>query len=130
MIGFSDISGNSIYGERETQPSNYCNLVKKVKKDNITPGNIGEIILSQIPGVSSVTAIAIMSKFTSFYNLIESLQKNPGCLEKPNNNKKMIKHVKLARKYWRTLRDFYYLFHVHKTNHCIYRPIIQFPIRY
>lgn len=78
---FSDISGNSILKSDDTQPSNYCKLVKKVKKDNITPSNIGEIILSQIPGVSSVTAIAIMSNFTSFYNLIESLQKDPSCLE-------------------------------------------------
>ena len=78
---FSDTSGNSISEITNTQPINYCNLVKKVKKDNITPDNIGEIILSQIPGVSSVTAIAIMSNFTSFYNLIESLQKNPCCLE-------------------------------------------------
>jgi transcriptional regulator NrdR family protein len=78
---FSDVSGNSISEKVNIQPSNYCNLVKKVKKDNITPDNIGEIILSQIPGVSSVTAIAIMSNFKSFYNLVESLQKNPSCLE-------------------------------------------------
>ena len=59
---------------------NHKNL-KKVKKDNITPDNIGEIILSQIPGVSSVIAIAIMSNFKSFYNLIESVQKDQTCLE-------------------------------------------------
>lgn len=62
-------------------PANYCNLVKKVKKDNITPDNIGEIILSQIPGVSSITAIAIMSNFKSFYNLIENLQNDKTCLD-------------------------------------------------
>jgi len=78
---FSDTSGNSISGMTEIKPTNYCNLVKKVKKDNITPENIGEIILTQIPGVSSVTSIAIMSKFKSFYNLIENLQKDPSCLE-------------------------------------------------
>ncbi len=77
--GFSDVSGNVVSTQGE--PQNYCNLVKKVKKDNITPDNIGEIILSQIPGVSSITAIAIMKNFTSFYNLIESLQKDPTCLE-------------------------------------------------
>lgn len=78
---FSDTSGNSIFERVETQPINYCSLVKKVKKDNITPDNIGEIILSQIPGVSSVTAVAIMSNFKSFYNLVDNLQKNPSCLE-------------------------------------------------
>jgi len=79
--GFSEPSGNSINNQGGEPPVNYCNLVKKVKKDNITPDNIGEIILSQIPGVSSLTAIAIMSNFKSFYNLIDSLQKDQACLE-------------------------------------------------
>jgi len=78
---FSDMPGNPINNQSEEPPINYCNLVKKVKKDNITPDNIGEIILSQIPGVSSVIAIAIMSNFKSFYNLIESVQKDQTCLE-------------------------------------------------
>ena len=61
--------------------NHYCNVVKKVKKDNITPENIGEIILCQIPGISSVTAIAIMKKFTSFINLIDELKLNTNCLD-------------------------------------------------
>ena len=59
----------------------YCNVVKKVKKENITPENIGEIMLCQIPGISSVTAVAIMKHFTSFYHLLESCKNNPKCLE-------------------------------------------------
>jgi ERCC4-type nuclease len=62
-------------------PSNYCTVVKKVKKDNITPENIGEIILCQIPGISSVTAIAIMKQFNNFPHFIEELNKNPACLD-------------------------------------------------
>jgi ERCC4-type nuclease len=65
----------------ETQPPNYCNFVKKVKKDNITPENIGEIMLCQIPGISSVTAIAIMKQFGTFPKLIQALQENPQCLD-------------------------------------------------
>ena len=61
--------------------SNYCSVVKKVKKDNVTPENIGEIILCQIPGISSITAMAIMSNFTSFYDLIQNLQTNPQCID-------------------------------------------------
>jgi len=61
--------------------TNYCNFVKKVKKDNITPENIGEIILCQIPGISSVTAITIMKQFGTFPMLISELQKNPQCLD-------------------------------------------------
>jgi ERCC4-type nuclease len=59
---------------------NYCNFVKKVKKENITPKNIGEIILSQIPGISSVTAIAIMKKFSTFPKFMAELEKDLECM--------------------------------------------------
>jgi len=62
-------------------PANYCSVVKKVKKDNVTPENIGEIILCQIPGISSITAIAIMKKFINFPTLMDELNKNPNCLD-------------------------------------------------
>lgn len=61
--------------------TNYCSVVKKVKKDNITPENIGEIILCQIPGISSITAIAIMQRFRNFPHLIEELRENPHCID-------------------------------------------------
>jgi len=64
-----------------SEPSNYCNFVKKVKKDNITPENIGEIILCQIPGISSVTAITIMKQYETFPKLITALKENPACLD-------------------------------------------------
>lgn len=68
-------------GSTEPTSSNYCTVVKKVKKDNVTPENIGEIILCQIPGISSVTAMAIMKEFKTFPHLIEELQRNPQCIE-------------------------------------------------
>ena len=58
----------------------YVNVVKKVKKDNITPNNINEIMLSQIPGISSTAAIAIMEQFKTIPNLITSIQNDPKCL--------------------------------------------------
>lgn len=60
---------------------NYCTVVKKTKKDNITPDNIGEILLCQIPGISSTTAISIMKNFTSFAHLMDEIKTNPGCLD-------------------------------------------------
>lgn len=55
----------------------YSEFVKKVKRDNITPENIGEILLCQIPGISSVSAQAIMKKFGgSFSTLIQEIQTN------------------------------------------------------
>ena len=74
-------TGNILTQGSQNTPNNYCTVVKKVKKDNVTPENIGEIILCQIPGISSVTAIAIMKHFNSFLHLITELQNNPGCLE-------------------------------------------------
>jgi hypothetical protein len=61
--------------------ADYCDVVKKVKKENVTPENIGEIILCQIPGISSVTAKTIMKQFHGLPNFIEEMNKNPNCLE-------------------------------------------------
>jgi ERCC4-type nuclease len=54
----------------------YVGVIKKVKKDNITPDNIGEIMLCQIPGISSVTALAVMEKYKTIPNLIKELELN------------------------------------------------------
>ena len=55
--------------------SDYTKVVaSRIKKNNITHENIGEIMLSQIPSVSSASAIAIMSKFSTMANLITALQ--------------------------------------------------------
>lgn len=70
-----------IESSQEPVIQNYCNVVKKVKKDNITPQNIGEIMLSQIPGISSVTAIAIMRNYSSFSQFLVEMEKNPDCLK-------------------------------------------------
>jgi len=59
----------------------YCAVIKKVKKENVTPGNIGEIMLCQIPSISSVTALAILTEFKTLPNLIESIKKDGACLK-------------------------------------------------
>ena len=68
-------------GEKHEKPKNYCEVVNKVKKKNIRPDNIGEIILSQIPGISSTTSLAIMKKFGSLYNLLITLKEDQHCLD-------------------------------------------------
>ena len=67
--------------EITSNDKDYVSVVKKIKKDNITPDNIGEIMLCQIPGISSITALAIMSKFKTFPNLISQIQENENCLK-------------------------------------------------
>jgi ERCC4-type nuclease len=74
-------NANANASEEPSSAKDYCHVVKKVKKDNVTPENIGEIILSQIPGISSVTAIAIMSQFKTVPNLIITLKNDPTCLQ-------------------------------------------------
>lgn len=58
----------------------YSGLVTRVKKSNITPENIGEIILNQIPGISKATSLVIMEHFGSLYNLLHCLKEDPNCM--------------------------------------------------
>jgi len=73
--------GENILDSPLDKAENYCTVAKKVKKDNVTPKNIGEIMLSQIPGVSSTTAIALMEKFGTLQNLVIKINENQQCLK-------------------------------------------------
>jgi hypothetical protein len=72
----------TILGDREPEKA-YCSVVKRVKSANVTPQNIGEIVLCQIPTVGPETAIAIMQKFNqSLPQLIHALEtQGKTCLE-------------------------------------------------
>jgi ERCC4-type nuclease len=65
----------------EQSEKDYVGVIKKIKKENITPDNIGEIMLCQIPGISSVTALAIMEKYKNLPNLIKEIENNNDCLK-------------------------------------------------
>ena len=74
----------------------YSSVVKKVKKDNITADNIGEIMLCQIPGISSITAVAIMTHFDgSLQTLLMRIKECPDCLKEVTylNTKNKTKHL-------------------------------------
>jgi ERCC4-type nuclease len=58
----------------------YCTVVKQVKKENITPQNIAEIMLCQLPGISSTTAVAIVAEFPTMKQLMDALVSDPSCL--------------------------------------------------
>jgi ERCC4-type nuclease len=66
---------------QEISSADYCGVVKAVKKENVLRENIGEIVLCQIPGISSVTAKAIMAEFTSFSEFYGKLRENPEWLD-------------------------------------------------
>jgi len=65
---------------QESQQPDYCSVVKRVKKENITKSNIGEIMLCQIPGCSDVSARAIFQKFKTIASLISAIQDDGSCL--------------------------------------------------
>ena len=71
----------SYYEKTGEKAKNYSEVVNKVKKKNIKPENIGEIILSQIPGVSTSTSMLLMKEFGSLYNLLDALKKDGKCLD-------------------------------------------------
>ena len=75
-----NIDENSNTTSNANASKEYCSVIKKVKKDNITEDNIGEIMLCQIPGISSVTALTIMAKFKFLPNLVKCIQDDPLCL--------------------------------------------------
>lgn len=56
----------------------YSDTIKRVKKENVNPDNIGELMLCQIPGISNTTANAIMEKVEGdFSQLLKVLREEP-----------------------------------------------------
>lgn len=74
-------NGDKNANQEQKEVVSYSQVVKKVKKDYITIENIGEIVLSQIPNISSQSAIAIMNKFKTIKCLIHHLEKDDKCLD-------------------------------------------------
>jgi len=75
----------------QTEPISYSHFVKKVKKDNITPENIGEIFLCQIPGINTNTAKALMAKANGdFSRFMEMIKHHPDEL---NNTMVGTRHI-------------------------------------
>jgi ERCC4-type nuclease len=70
-----------VYEELSQQPQQYSDVIKTTKKSNITKNNIGEIMLSQIPGVSIVAAQSLMVEYKTIKNLINILEKDERCLD-------------------------------------------------
>ena len=80
----------------DVEKPQYSSVVKKVKKDNITAENMGEIMLSQMPGLSHVTAGAIMKHFGgSFQTLVMKIKESPDYLKEVTyiNVKNQPKHL-------------------------------------
>lgn len=70
----------NIEEEGEDIEKSYSTVIKKKKNANITKENFGEIVLCQIPSISSTTAIAIMKEFKNIDTLIQKLKEDQNCL--------------------------------------------------
>lgn len=83
-IETQNLSDNQNLSEKQeiikSTQNNYCDVIKKSKKSFITKDNIGEIMLSTVPGVSSKSAQIIMKKFDSIKNLINCIEQDENCL--------------------------------------------------
>lgn len=76
------MSSQPLVERTEQVPCAYGNFVKKTKHENITPENIGEILLSQIPGISNHIASEILKHFGgSFSQLITEIKTAPEKLD-------------------------------------------------
>jgi ERCC4-type nuclease len=97
------------YNIEPTAPDtvNYAEVVsKRIKKDNITPENIGEIMLAQIPSVSSASAAAIMQKFSTWSALLNALQADPHTLNSITTTNKNGQAKKLTKPCINAIYDF------------------------
>jgi ERCC4-type nuclease len=96
------------YQLEQTETSGgYAEVVsKRVKKDNITPENIGEIMLAQIPGVSVAAAAVIMQKFSTLAALLTALQTDPKCLNEITITNKTGQVKKLPKPCIQAIYDF------------------------
>lgn len=73
-----DIENEEKYNNNIPEGTDYSGFVKKKKKENITPDNIGEIILCQIPDINSNTAKAILNHAQgSLTNLLHIIKTSP-----------------------------------------------------
>jgi crossover junction endonuclease MUS81 len=83
-------SGQQVSACVEVQSTDYCNVVKVSKKANITKENIGQLILMQIPGISSTIAIELMRPFKSFIDFVDHIRTNPEYLSTVTVNQRKI----------------------------------------
>ena len=81
--------------ENKNTCQTYSDVIKTSKKSNITSDNIMEIMLMQIPGISSQSAKAICNVYPSFSILLESLKNSPEKLSeiKLSSGRKVNKNV-------------------------------------
>ena len=80
MIRSKDTPYYDMQGEQGSN-TQYIDHIKMKKQSNITPENIDEIMLCQIPGISCVIANAILNDYSSLKIIIDTLVQNPAVFD-------------------------------------------------
>ena len=80
-LSFSSLATETTTNPVMSVPPPYSSVVKRVKKENITPENIFDIMLCQIPGISSIISAVIVEKCQNMEHLIHMLKKDSTCLD-------------------------------------------------
>ena len=78
LIRFFEKIENLKIAKNETK--HYTSVIKSIKKSYITKDNINEVMLMQIPGISSIVSNQLMIKYKTVFNLISNLKENENCL--------------------------------------------------
>jgi ERCC4-type nuclease len=86
---------------KEVKDCDYVSTLKIKKKDKLTPENVDIMMLSQIPGVSTVTAKALLEIYGTMYSLTTQLKDKPDLLDSFMCGKK-----KISKKIIETLKQF------------------------
>ena len=71
---------NGYYNDNEPKQTTYTDHIKMKKQSNITPDNIDQIMLSQIPSISIVIANALLEQFKTLKCLLDTLKQDVDCL--------------------------------------------------
>tara|TARA_B100001142_G_scaffold296102_1_gene317561 strand:- start:55 stop:846 length:792 start_codon:yes stop_codon:yes gene_type:complete len=92
-----ELSGNTLIelGKKEEITQNYENIIKTKKNSHISKENINNIMLMQIPGISSTSAKIILDEYKTIEELIFKLRENENCLEslRSTNGRKLGKNM-------------------------------------
>lgn len=86
---------------KEGKDVDYVSTLKIKKKDKLTPDNVDIMMLSQIPGVSTVTAKALLETYGTMYALTTQLKENSVLLDSFQCGKK-----KISKKIVESLKSF------------------------
>ena len=78
LIRFFEKIENLKISNNETK--DYTSVIKSSKKSNITKDNINEVMLMQIPGISSTVSNQLMNEYQSIFNLVNKLREDENCL--------------------------------------------------